>query len=49
MDLREMGCDGVDWTDMAQDRHQRRAIVSAGKFLSDCPINGSLRKAQLRE
>jgi hypothetical protein len=22
MDLREVGCDGVDWTDMAQDRDQ---------------------------
>jgi transposase len=25
MDLREMGCDGVEWIDMAQDRDQWRA------------------------
>jgi hypothetical protein len=28
MDLREIGWDGVDWMDMAQDRHQWRAIVN---------------------
>jgi hypothetical protein len=59
MDLREIGWDDVDWIDMAQDRDQWRAFVStilnlrvpwnAGKFLSDCPINGSSRRAQLRE
>jgi hypothetical protein len=27
MDLREIGWDGVDWIDMAQDRHQWRALV----------------------
>jgi hypothetical protein len=27
MDLREIGWDGVDWTDMAQDRNQWRALV----------------------
>jgi hypothetical protein len=28
MDLREIGWDGVDWTYMAQDRDQWRALVS---------------------
>jgi hypothetical protein len=28
MDLREIGWDGVDWTDMAQDRGQWRALVN---------------------
>jgi hypothetical protein len=27
MDLREIGWDGVDWIDMAQDRDQWRALV----------------------
>jgi hypothetical protein len=29
MDLREIGCDGVDWIDLAQDRDQWRALVKA--------------------
>jgi hypothetical protein len=28
MDLREIGCDGVDWIDMAQDRQQWRSLVN---------------------
>jgi hypothetical protein len=28
MDFREIGCDGVDWIDMAQDRDQWRALVN---------------------
>jgi hypothetical protein len=28
MDLREIGLDGVDWIDMAQDRDQQRALVN---------------------
>jgi hypothetical protein len=28
MDLREMGWDGVDWNDMAQDRYPWRAHVN---------------------
>jgi hypothetical protein len=28
MDLREIGCDGVDWIDMAQDRDEWRALVN---------------------
>jgi hypothetical protein len=51
MDLRKIGWDGVDWTDMAQDRDQWRALLNttlnlrvpenAGKFLSGCTIGGS--------
>jgi hypothetical protein len=29
MDLREIGWDGTDWIDLAQDRDQRRALVNA--------------------
>jgi hypothetical protein len=29
MDLREIGWDGMDWMDMAQDRDQSRALVKA--------------------
>jgi hypothetical protein len=28
IDLREIGCDGMDWTDLAQDRDQWRALVN---------------------
>jgi hypothetical protein len=28
MDLRELGWDGMDWIDLAQDRNQRRALVN---------------------
>jgi hypothetical protein len=28
MDLREIVWDGVDWIDLAQDRHQWRALVN---------------------
>jgi hypothetical protein len=59
MDLREIGWDGVDWMDMAQDSDQWTALVNtvlnlrdplnAGKFLSSCTIVGSSRRAQLRE
>jgi hypothetical protein len=59
MDLREIGCDGVYWIDMAQDRDQWRALVNmvlnlrvprnTGKFLRDCTIGGSSRRAQLHK
>jgi hypothetical protein len=29
MDLQEVGWDGLDWIDMAQDRDSWRAVVSA--------------------
>jgi hypothetical protein len=29
IDFREIGWDGMDWIDMAQDRNQRRALVNA--------------------
>jgi hypothetical protein len=28
MDLREIGCDGVDWIDVVQDRDHWRALVN---------------------
>jgi hypothetical protein len=59
MNLREMGWDGVDWIDMAQDRDQWRALVNTvlnlrvpknvGKFLSGCTIGGSSRRTHLPE
>jgi hypothetical protein len=51
MDLREIGWDGMDWIDLAQDRDQRRALVNtimnlrvpqkAGKFLSSFAIDSN--------
>jgi hypothetical protein len=59
MDLREIGWDGMDWFDLAQDRDQWRAIVNtvmnlqvpltAGKILSSCTICGFSRRAQFHE
>jgi hypothetical protein len=28
IDLRDIGWDGMDWIDLAQDRDQRRALVN---------------------
>jgi hypothetical protein len=59
MDLREIGWDGMDCINMAQDRDQWRALVNtvmnfryqknAGKFLSSCTISSFSRRAQLHE
>jgi hypothetical protein len=59
IDLREIGWDGVDWIDLAQDRNNWRAVVNtvmnlrvpknAGKFLSGCTIDSFSGRAQLRK
>jgi hypothetical protein len=59
IDLREIGWDGMDWIDLAQDRDQWRALVNmvmnlwvpknAGKFLSSCIIGSFSKRAQLRK
>jgi hypothetical protein len=59
MDLREIGCDDMDWMDLAQDRDQWRALVNevtnlripgnAGRSLSGCTVGSFSRRAQLHE
>jgi hypothetical protein len=59
MDLREIGCDDMDWIDLAQNRDQWRALVNTimklrvpqnvGKFFSSCTIGSFARSAQLHE
>jgi hypothetical protein len=59
MYLREIGWDGMDWINLAQDRDQWRALVNAamnfrvpenaGKFMSGCIISSFSRRAQLHE
>jgi hypothetical protein len=57
MDLTDIGCGGMDWIDLAQDR-KRRAIMNTGlnlgalynfwKFLSSCTTVGFSRTVLLR-
>jgi hypothetical protein len=58
MDLREIGWDGMDWIDLAQDSDQWRAehgnkpsgsIKCWVYFLSGCAIGNFSRRAQLHE
>jgi hypothetical protein len=59
MDLREIGWDGRNWTDLAQDRDRWRALVNAvmqlrvplnaGNFLIAYTIDCFSRRAQLHE
>jgi hypothetical protein len=54
-DLREIGQDGMDWINLAQDRDQWRVLLNtaldlrAGKLLSGYTIDGLSRRAQLYE
>jgi hypothetical protein len=36
MDLSEIGWDGVDWIDLAQDRDQWRALVNEFSGCTNC-------------
>jgi hypothetical protein len=57
--LTEIGWDGMDWIDLAHDRHQWRTFVNMvmnlqvpenpGHFLSSCTIGCFSRRAQLHE
>jgi hypothetical protein len=59
MDLKEIGCGGMDWIGLVQDRDQWRVLVStvmifrvaynAGKFLNSCTIGGFSIRAHLHE
>jgi hypothetical protein len=57
IDLTEIGWEGMDWIDLAEDRDQWRAIVNtvinlrvplnAGKFLSGCTTGSFSGRSQL--
>jgi hypothetical protein len=55
MDLREIGWDGMDWINLAQDRDQWRALVKTvmnlqvSGFLNSCTIGSFSLRAQLHE
>jgi hypothetical protein len=59
MDIREVGWDGRDWINLAQDRDRWRTYVNAvmnlrvplnaGKFSNSCTIGSFSRRAQLHE
>jgi hypothetical protein len=57
VDLREIGWDGMNWIDLAQDQcgallntvMNLRVPENAGKFLSSCTIGGFSRRAQHHE
>jgi hypothetical protein len=57
MDLKEMGCDGMDWIGLAQDRDRWRALMNvvmnlrvpsnAGNFLTSCELVSFSRRTLL--
>jgi hypothetical protein len=57
MDFRDIGWGGMDWTDLAQDKDQWRALVNTvmnlrvpqkvAKFVSSCATGGFSRRTQL--
>jgi hypothetical protein len=56
VDLTEIGWDGTDWIDLAQDRDHWRTLVNTvinhrmlGRFLSSCTTGGFSRRAQRHE
>jgi hypothetical protein len=52
MELSEIGCDGMDWIDLAQYSYKWISLVNTvmnlqGKFLSSCIIGGSMSGGSL--
>jgi hypothetical protein len=47
MDLGEVGCVGVNWIGLSQDRDRWRDVMNAGKLSRGCTTYGRSSKAQL--
>jgi hypothetical protein len=55
MDIIEIGCGGIDWIDLSEDRYQWKVLVNTimnlwvpynvGNFLNSCTTDGFSRRA----
>jgi hypothetical protein len=47
MELQEVGCEGMDWIDLAQDRDRWRALMKGGIEFSGSIIRGIFSRRTL--